>query len=78
MEQEIRELSNQLSYWRNQTRHLEIMNHNHDCRCRYFVPCDNFQKKYYAVDLEKQKLVDIITKSQVKAKDLLEDLNFKP
>lgn len=49
----------------------------HSCLCPHFTPCENFEKKYYAVDKERQDLVDIILKGQKSAEQVLKDLNLK-
>lgn len=74
----LKELEEENLYWKSHVRQLQTMSRPryHDCICPCFVPLENFEKKYYAVDKERQDLVDIITESRKSAEKLIEDLKL--
>lgn len=75
----IRDLESENNYWKSHCRQLELMSkpHYHNCSCPHFTPCENFEKKYYAIDKERQDLIDIIIKGKKSAEKLIEDLDLK-
>ena len=74
----MRQLEQEVIYWKGETRRNELFvrPRYHECLCPLFHPTENFEKKYYAVDKERQDLVDIITKGKKSAEDLTKNLSL--
>lgn len=79
-EEKIRSLENDLYFWRVQVNKLKQERGPmcHYCHCPNFELDHDYKTKYYAVDKERQDLVDIIVKGQKSAEQLAKELSLSP
>lgn len=76
-EDRIKDLENSLIYWKYEAQRLRNTTPMcHTCFCPNFQLEHDYKTKYYAVDKDRQDLVDKLAKGEVIAKELLKEITL--